>query len=586
MTEHSSDQSIVNDATEQLANASTQKSLIDQALQELNTHKNEWLTLSLSKKIDLLKEVLSGILSGAEAQVADALVAKGLKPDSSLASEDWLGGPYANARVVGTLIEALESLEAHGHTGVTEKDAYVLENGQVAVKVLPKRLMDHVLVNGFKGEVRLQKHVKASEWLERCAHVYKEVPNEGRVALVLGAGNVASIGLLDVIHKLYLEAQVCVLKFNPVNEYLEPHYAKALAPLMNAGFVRMFKGGAEEGKYLCQHELVDEIHITGSDKTHDAIVYGVGEEGAQRKANDEPICDKRISSELGNVSPIIIVPGSWTQAEINFHAANIATMMYNNVGFNCNAARVLIMQKGWPQKRALIDAIQEVLGSLEARPAYYPGAQTRYERFINSDEGALAIKPKGLEGTEQALPIGLIVDVDSDDHEHLCFNEEAFCAMAATTSLEASDARSFLELATQFANDVLWGTLNATVIIDPRTEKTFKSALNKAVDELKYGSVCINHWPALSYGLGSTTWGAYPGHARNDIQSGTGVVHNTYLLEDVEKTVIYGPFTVWPKPPWFVTHKRSTEVAKVLVETATNLKPLALAKLFYHALRG
>jgi aldehyde dehydrogenase (NAD(P)+) len=124
------------------------------------------------------------------------------------------------------------------------------------------------------------------------------------------------------------------------------------------------------------------------------------------------------------------------------------------------------------------------------------------------------------------------------------------------------------------------------VIIDPRTEKTFKSALDKAIDELKYGSVCINHWPALSYGLGSTTWGAYPGHARNDIQSGTGVVHNTYLLEDVEKTVISGPFTVWPKPPWFVTHKRSTEMAKVLVETATNLKPLALAKLFYHALRG
>ena len=198
-----------------------------------------------------------------------------------------------------------------------------------------------------------------------------------------------------MIHKLYLEAQVCILKFNPVNEYLESHYAKVLGPLIEAGYVRMFKGGAAEGKYLCQHELVDEIHITGSDKTHDAIVYGVGKTGALRKKNDdEPICDKKISSELGNVSPIIVVPGSLTQTEINFHAANIATMIYNNAGFNCNAARVLIMQKGWPQKRALVDAIQEALSSLEARPSYYPGASDRYERFIKSDEGALSIELK------------------------------------------------------------------------------------------------------------------------------------------------------------------------------------------------
>ena len=586
MNESSLNQKLSQDSFGSDSDCVPQQAEIDQALLELAESKNRWITLALSKKIELLKQVLVGITTGAQAQVTDALKAKGLGANSALASEDWLGGPYANARIIGTLIESLESLEAHGHTGVTEKDAYTLANGQVAIKVLPKRLIDHVLVNGFRGEVRLQKHIKADEWLGRCAKVYKEIPSEGRVALVLGAGNVASIGLLDVIHKLYLEAQVCVLKFNPVNEYLEVHYAKVLRPLIEAGYVRMFKGGADEGKYLCQHELVDEIHITGSDKTHDAIVYGVGEDGIQRKANDEPICNKKISSELGNVSPIIIVPGSWTQKEINFHAANIATMIYNNVGFNCNAARVLIMQKDWPQKRALIDAIKDVLASLEARPAYYPGAGDRYNRFINSDAGAISVEPKSLSSTEGALPIGLIVDVDPNDHEHLCFNEEAFCAMTATTCLEASDARSFLQVATQFANEVLWGTLSATIIIDPRTQKTFKSAFNKAITELKYGSVCVNHWPALSYGLGTTTWGAYPGHARNDIQSGTGVVHNTYLLEDVEKTVIFGPFLVWPKPPWFVTHKRSKEVAEVLVETSTTVKPMALIKLFYHALRG
>ena len=559
---------------------------IDQALEDLDQNKDHWLSLDLGEKISLLESVLNRVIEYAQDQVNDALQAKGLPEASPLASEDWLGGPYANARVMSTLIDSLKTFQSKGHTGVTQKDARVLSNGQVAIQVLPKRVMDHVLVAGFKGEVRLQPQVTKDSWLDRCANLYKNPPKKGVIALVLGAGNVASIGLLDVIHKLYLEGQVCILKFNPVNEYLDKHYARALEPLIEKGFVRLIKGGAAEGQYLCQHSLISEIHITGSNHTHDAIVYGTGEEGKLRKEKDEPICDKRITSELGNVSPVIIVPGSWTKKELRFQAENIATMMYNNVGFNCNAARVLIMQKDWPQKQALLSAIREVLSSLEARPSYYPGAADRFERFIHSHPGAEAIKTNSLEQVENALPIGLVVEVDPQETDHLCFTEEAFCAMAASTSLEASDAQSFLQAATRFANEVLWGTLSATIIIDPRTEKTFKKALNNAVDQLQYGSVCINHWPALSYGLGTTTWGAFPGHTRQDIQSGVGVVHNTYLLEDVEKTVIYGPFIVWPNPPWFVTHKRPAEIAKILVKTTYKPKLSDLVKLVTNALRG
>lgn len=559
---------------------------IDEALNTLNQKKMDWVTMPLEEKIKLLAMVYQGVLNTAESQVASALSAKGLPTESHLASEDWLGGPYANARVIGTLIEALESLRDNGHTGVSSKDAYVRPNGQVAIKVLPKRITDHILVNGFKGEVRLQAHVDLEHWQDRCALVYKNPPESGAISLVLGAGNVASIGLLDVIHKLYLEAQVSILKFNPVNEYLAPHYHEILKPLIDEGFVRLVTGGAEEGKYLCAHEMIDEIHITGSDRTHDAIVYGVGEEGARRKASDDPICEKRVTSELGNVSPVIIVPGSWTASEIKFQATNIATMMYNNVGFNCNAARVLIMQSGWPQRRALLDAIREVLSTLEARPSYYPGAEERFERFICSHEGAEKIIPQSFDKVDGALPIGLVVDVDPLDQEHLCFREEAFCAMTATTNLEAADAESFLKAATRFANEVLWGTLNATIIIDPRVEKRSNKELEDAIDELRYGSICVNHWPALSYGLGSTTWGAYPGHTRDDIQSGVGVVHNTYLLEDVEKTVIRGPFTMWPNPPWFVTHKRPVEMAKALLKTTLRPSLLDLLRLFPHALRG
>ena len=158
--------------------------------------------------------------------------------------------------------------------------------------------------------------------------------------------------------------------------------------------------------------------------------------------------------------------------------------------------------------------------------------------------------------------------------------------MAATTSLEAESVSEFIKRATDFANDVVWGTLNATIILDTQTEKRYRAELDQAIDELRFGSVCVNHWPALSYGLGSTTWGAYPGHSREDIRSGIGVVHNTFMLEDVEKTVIRGPFKVWPHPPWFMTHKHSVAMAKSLMETTAKPSVFNLIKLASHALRG
>lgn len=55
---------------------------------------------------------------------------------------------------------------------------------------------------------------------------------QGKLALVLGAGNVASIAPLDVLHKLFIENQVCLLKLNPVNDYLHDLLAQALAPVI------------------------------------------------------------------------------------------------------------------------------------------------------------------------------------------------------------------------------------------------------------------------------------------------------------------------------------------------------------------
>jgi hypothetical protein len=75
--------------------------------------------------------------------------------------------------------------------------------------------------------------------------------------------------------------------------------------------------------------------------------------------------------------------------------------------------------------------------------------------------------------------------------------------------------------------------------------------------------VVLNHWSALPYGTVTMPWGAYPGHTNQDIQSGRGVVHNTYLLEDVEKSVLRGPFRMPTKPLVFHTNNRLPDIGRL-----------------------
>ena len=104
---------------------------------------------------------------------------------------------------------------------------------------------------------------------------------------------------------------------------------------------------------------MDEIHITGSSRTHDAIVFGGGAEGAARKAAGQPVSTKRITSELGNVSPTIVVPGPWSERDLAFQAEHIATQKLHNGGFNCIASQVLITHDGWELGDRLLDRVAD-----------------------------------------------------------------------------------------------------------------------------------------------------------------------------------------------------------------------------------
>ena len=116
--------------------------------------------------------------------------------------------------------------------------------------------------------------------------------------------------------------------------------------------------------------------------------------------------------------------------------------------------------------------------------------------------------------------------------------------------------------------------------------------------DLRYGSVGINVWNAIPFLLPQATWGAYPGHTLNNIQSGIGIVHSTFLLEKTEKTIVYGSFytfprgvlhgdfSMLPKPPWFVTNKSALETNKKVALYTLDRNALRIPGIFMSAMRG
>ncbi len=549
---------------------STQEEM-DAAIADVRAQKDAWVAQDLPQRIYLLKRLIDTTLAQSQRWVEAACEAKGIELGTPGEGEEWLAGPMLTVRNLRLLRDTLYQLYRYGRIALPGR-LTTRPSGQVVAQVFPTSGWDALLFQGFTGEVWMEPGLRDADVLEHQATIYRRKlagapPEPGKVALVLGAGNVSSIGPMDALYKLFAEDQVVVLKMNPVNEYLGPIFLDAFKPLADEGFFRVVYGGGAQGAYLCQHDGVDEIHITGSDKTHDAIVYGVGEEGRRNKENDWPINTKRITSELGNVSPVIVMPGEWEPDDLAFQAENLASMLANNAGFNCNATRVIITHRAWKQRDAFLDALEAAFQRIPTRQAYYPGAADRHTAFVQAHPDARLI------GDTQAgtLPWTLIPDLAPDAANDICFTTEAFCSVFGEVSLRgdgSADPVAFLDEAVDFCNDTLWGTLNASILLPPSLAALprVEAAVDRAIEALRYGSVAINHWPALSYGFVSTTWGAFPGHTRQDIGSGIGVVHNTYLFERPQKSVIRGPFHPQPKPPWLATHRTSHVVGRLLTQ--------------------
>jgi hypothetical protein len=449
-------------------------------------------------------------------------------------------------------------------------------HGRVAARVFPRTFYDRVLFAGVTADVLFAPGAQPSQ----ARLLGEKAP--GRVALVLGGGNVSSIPPMDALYKLFVENQVVVLKMNPVNAWLAPHLEQIFAPLVADGFLAIVQGDAHVGAELARHPLVETLHVTGSDRTYDAIVWGGDPvERARRKAEHDPVNTRAFTAELGCVTPICVVPGPWSAADLDFQARHVAAMVANNASFNCNAAKVLVTARGWLQRGAFLRKVEEALARTPPRRAYYPGAEQRYREMVHRYTNARVV---GAEA-EGAIPWTILPDVPPAAGEY-ALAHEAFCGVLAEVTLDAEEPAEFLAAAVDFANDRCWGTLSCGLLAHPFTLRDQRAAIDDAVLRLRYGTVSVNCWPAVAYALVSTPWGAYPGHTPEDIRSGSGVVHNAFLFDNAEKAVVRAPFRIRPTPPYFADNRNGAAIGRALVRYEAAPSFGAVARVVAAAARG
>lgn len=562
----------------------TSAAAIDQSLETLSEHKDEWALLRISDRIRLLDDLIHRTDSAAGRWVAAGAAAKGLS--ASQVGEEWLSGPYAVLRAATALRSSLQRL-SKGLNTYDDRWVTAGPDGRAIVTVLPVDWFEPLLLSGYRIDAWMDQTVTPSNLAEHTASFYRNPSPPGRVCGVLGAGNVSSIPPLDALYKLYVEGQVVAIKLNPLNDYLGPIFEEVFAAFIDRGWIRFLYGGADTGGRITEHPLVDTVHITGSTATHDLIVFGAGVEGAERRRSNNPVLPKPISSELGGVSPFIVLPGPWTEADLRFHAENFVTQKLLNGGFNCIAAQVVVLPEAWPLSDRFLEHVHEIIAAQPPRPAYYPGGDERRQ--------AIAIRSGAV--TVGVSPCTYLGDVDHT-YSDRGYREEFFSAAFVTTRLPGNDPGTYLDNATRFANDVLEGTLGANLVVHPATRAELGGRFTAALAGLRYGAIAINTWTAFNFLQPRAPWGAFPGHSLSDVGSGIGVVHNALMFDRPEKTVATGPFRplprAWaagefhfsPRPPWFLTSPTGAVTAQRFTRFAADQSPRRLPGIFASALRG
>jgi len=541
---------------------------IDRNISKLRVNSAEFLNLDKANLISMLEQTVDNIKTISYYWASLSSEKKGHLTKSK-EGEEWIGGPFSCIYALQYFIEYLQN-----DNGL---DISKYDETTKSYKVFPTKNIEKLIFPFLEGEIRFGKNLNFNQINEYRGFANRFINNKPKITLILGAGNVSSIPVLDALFHMIAHKSVIYIKLNPVNDYLLPIFTQVFEPFISRGYMIITEGDMEASKYLTEHEGFQHTHLTGSNYTYENIVYGrtlsVKERSLKTLAK---INKKPITTELGNVTPIIVHPGNWSRAEIRHQAKKIVTAKLNNSGFNCIAAQVIVMPKHWKHTDKLKRDIKYYLKKVGDTTSYYPGANENLNDLLQTENY------EQINNLSCNTPF-LVTDLDLEKEYG---NKEVWSTALYFQELPYSTYENFCSKAVDYVNNELWGNLGVTVLIKNHNKKTNQDILNTYIEELKYGTVAINEWSALGFVIPTLPWGGYPGNKDNDIQSGQGYVHNALLFESPQKGIVYSRFRLSPliDPPWFVTNKKAHRIFKNLTYYQATKSKINLIKLIFSTL--
>jgi len=386
---------------------------------------------------------------------------------------------------------------------------------------------------------------------------------KGGVGVVLGAGNQGFLTIIDALDVLFVQNECCLVKHHPIREYNTTYFERVFQCLIEGGFMEQATCSTiEEASRLVNHPLVTHVHMTGGKPTHDAIVWGVGAEAESNKQAATPKLKAEMTSELGCITPWIVVPdGAWSAEEVEHHALQLVAGLTSNNSCNCLSPKMLVVDASWQHYTAFVSCIKEALKHRALVPPFYPGTTKRYNAFVEnrpSNHTVECFEPAAIpadvspEGQKHGAPLPwTILTVEEEGLAGkpietamaYALQNEPFApiltVLALGSTAASSDASTFLPRAVELVNRKLFGRLSCTVLAHPETDKCL---VEKALGDLEYGCVSLNAWSAQAVSCPMASWGAFPGETLEEVESGIGVVNNYLLYDYVEKTVFRTPF--------------------------------------------
>ena len=480
-----------------------------QALNNLDA--NAWATTSVVERLALIEDVQNNLKNySRELGKADADMKNGLIGQDMVSISEGIG---ATVNAMGNTLMACRRLYeslAHGEMPAPISSRKI-DDESYEVEVYPIQRKDKLLAGKQRGFLHVRGKPRQTNPLDKPAGVIA----------ISGAGNYSSS--IEMAMALFLENKAVIHKPHQLNEESDKVWEKIFAPVVERKALVFI--GSDQGREMSSLDNLHSIYFTGSTGVAHAI----------QNAASVPLV-----SECGGNNPCLIVPGDrlWTDEEIEHQAIQIASVAKLNGGAVCGRPQTLITSRSWPQRDAFLDALRKAIAETTfAQGTYYPNVRKTKAKFIENQPTAERITPEG--GKYEAGEFVLIPNVGEDD---FAVSNEAFCQILTEVPVNSeSNPGDFLDVATEFCNNKLLGSLGCMILVDNDTLKANEARLHQAINELNYGGIAINNVPPSIWLNGYLTWGGN-GETIEIFVSGVGNFGNGLNFDNVTKSVIIDDF--------------------------------------------